>query len=366
MEPIRILGGGLSGLATAVLLARQGRRVEVRDRRPHAGGRFGGGFQVLENGSSRVDALDELEGLGLRPECELVPLRSALLLDHRMRRFEVASAEPYAYLLRRGAGPGTLDGWLLGEAEAAGVRLEHGAGADDGWQPEVVATGPRRADGVARELVFRTDHPDLIVVLFDPRLTPTGYSYLFVNDGVGTLGAAVVRGHQALRGIAREAFARLRAEFPMRTEALGEKTLFMNFGLPHHLHDGHRWYVGEAAGVQDFLFGLGNRLALRSAALVARALAGGRWDDQAFRATIRRPMVATVLLRVLYEIAGRGTMDRLCRWLAAGDFRDRLQRLQRPARWRCWLARPVMAAWGDRGGCPHLPVATWCRRRDEA
>ncbi|HQU34463.1 MAG TPA: NAD(P)/FAD-dependent oxidoreductase, partial [Thermoanaerobaculaceae bacterium] len=62
---IRIAGGGLSGLAAAVQLARQGFEVEVFDRHRGGGGRFAGGWQVLENGSRDLDALDELRAMGL-------------------------------------------------------------------------------------------------------------------------------------------------------------------------------------------------------------------------------------------------------------------------------------------------------------
>ena len=59
-ERVRVAGGGLSGLATALLLARAGRGVEVWDRRVGGGGRFHGGWQVIENGTTEADALEEL------------------------------------------------------------------------------------------------------------------------------------------------------------------------------------------------------------------------------------------------------------------------------------------------------------------
>jgi len=362
MPPVRILGAGVSGLATAVLLARRGVEVEVRDR---GRGRFAGGLQVLENGSRPQDALAELDDLGFGGVRRLVtPLHDALLLDQDLRRYPVASREPHAYMIRRGSTSGTLDSWLKEAAVEAGVRLEAG-GEEDGWRPDVVATGPPRADGAARELVFRTDHPDLTVVLFDPRLTPTGYSYLFVRDGLGTIGAAQVRHLGRLRANAGLAFDRLWELFPMRVDPEGaEKGLFMNFALPRHLHHGGRWYVGEAAGVQDFLFGLGNRLALRSAGLVADALAGGAWDGARFKREIVNPMRVSVLGRALWEAAGPRTVSFLCRWFSGGDFRRRLLLLQRPTWWRRALALLPMAWWGARAGACPIPVAGWSRGRE--
>ena len=57
----------------------------------------------------------------------------------------------------------------------------------------MVATGPRQADGVAREVVFASDLPDTVAVLFDPTVTPTGYAYLFCLGGHATFGVAQVR-----------------------------------------------------------------------------------------------------------------------------------------------------------------------------
>jgi len=364
MPPIRILGAGLSGLATALLLARRGLEVEVRHRGGGKAGRFWGGFQVLENGSSHEDVLQELARMGVEPQCDLVPLHEAVLVDQDLQRYEVASARPYAYLIRRGQESGTLDASLRAAVGEAGIAVSEGS-EGQGRTPDVVATGPQRSDRVAMEVVFRTDHPDMIGVLFDPGLTPTGYSYLFVHDGVGTMGAAQVRQARRLRANARLAFSKLRQVFPMNMELRGSaRGNFMNFGVPRHLRRDGTWYVGEAAGVQDFLFGLGNRLARRSCAVTAEAIAGEGWDQKRFSSEIVRPMEASVLGRFAYECAGPRLTSIACKFLARKDFRDRLLALQRPSRWRRLLARAVMTAWRDSSDCPRLPVARWCRRAE--
>ncbi len=359
---IRIAGGGLSGLATAVHLARRGLEVEVFDRHRGGGGRFAGGWQVLENGSVTADALDELRGMGLEPAFATVPATRALFLDGRGGRHEVASEVPYAYFVRRGP-EGSLDSWLRSLALAAGVTLHEGVAAPA--DAEVVATGPRQADGVARELVFASDLADTVAVLFDPTVTPTGYAYLFCLGGHGTFGVAQVRGVSGLpraRDLAWRRFREVLGEFAVRDGR--EHGQFMNFSVPTHLRaaDG-RWYVGEAAGVQDFLFGLGNRLALRTAGLAAAGIAG-RWDARAFAASVRRPMRTTVATRFLYERLGRRAFAAFCRRAARADFRRLLLRLQRPGLAKDAVAWTVMDAWRERRGCRHASVCGWCRERE--
>jgi len=359
---VRVAGGGLSGLATALSLARAGRAVEVWDRRVGGGGRFHGGWQVIENGTADGDAVEELAGLGLGG-FESLPAHRAVFLDGLGGRHEVASARPFAYFIRRGAGTGCIDAALRAQALTAGVTLHEGQAAPE--RVDVVATGPRQADGVARELVFASDLPDTVAVLFDPLITPTGYAYLFCLDGHATFGVAQVRRVADLRGAAREAWQRFRAElgeFTVRDQHEGGQ--FMNFFLPRGLRDAAgRWHAGEAAGVQDFLFGLGNRLALRSAGLAAAGVLG-RYDGQQFRRSVLAPMRQTVVLRFAYERLGRRGFARFCRAAANGDFREFLLRVQRPRPIGLAVAAVVMVAWRERRGCRHGPLCGWCRRSE--
>jgi flavin-dependent dehydrogenase len=361
-ERVRIAGGGVSGLATATLLARAGIEVDVFDRHAGGGGRFKGGWQILENGSTARDAMGELAELGLAERVEAIPAREAVLIDPSGTTHRVRSERPYAYFIRRGGGA-SLDAALRGLAVAAGVRLRDREPAP--VDADVIASGPRQADGVAREVVFSSDLPDTIAVLFDPSVTPTGYAYLFCLGGHATFGVAQVRGVSGLPVAQRAAWVRFRetfGEFAVRDESVGGQ--FMNFSLPSHLRAGDgRWYVGEAAGVQDFLFGLGNRLAIRSAALAAAGIRGA-WDHARFRRDLVAPMRSSIAMRFAYERAGRRAFAWLSRRAARGDFGGLLRALQGPGRVKALLSRVVMAAWRERSGCRHSPLCTWCRRRE--
>jgi flavin-dependent dehydrogenase len=359
---VTIAGGGVSGLAAAALLARAGVDVQVFDRHAGGGGRFKGGWQVIENATTAADAMLELEEYGLRDGVDAIPAREALLIDWLGGVHRVASETPYAYFVRRG-GEGSLDASLRRLASEAGATLSDCAPAPA--TSGLIATGPRQADGVAREVVFTSDLADTVAVLFDPRITPTGYAYLFCLGGHATFGVAQVRHVQNLAAGQRAAWGAFRAalgEFAVRGERVGGQ--FMNFAVPRHLHgeDG-RWYVGEAAGVQDFLFGLGNRLAIRSAVLAAGGILG-RWDERRFREGIVQPMRSGIAMRFAYELIGRRGFAALARRAAAGDFRWLLRALQRPSRIKEAFAAAVMPLWRERRGCRHSPLCRWCRRRE--
>lgn len=362
-RPVTIAGAGLSGLATAVLLARRGVPCVAYDRRRGGGGRFHGGWQVLENGTSRLDALLELESFGLPLDFDIRPVTRAVFLDGLGGVHEVGSREPFAYFVTRGAGEGSLDRALRRRAASLGVELREGSTAPE--DADVIATGPRQADGVAREQVFSSDLEDTVAVLFDPKVTPTGYAYLFCLGGHATFGVAQVRRVAGLREAWHEAWRRFRerfGEFAVREPREGGQ--FMNFALPSSLCDRNgRWYAGEAAGVQDFLFGLGNRLALRTTALVAEGVVRG-FDAKAFEATVRRPMRHSIAMRVAYERMGRRTFAVACRTASKRDFREALLAAQHPNPLSLAFARVAETVWRERRGCRHAPVCAWCRRRE--
>ena len=64
-DPVTIVGAGPAGLACAIVLARAGRRVVVREWHKSVGSRFHGDFQGLENWSAERDILDELGAAGI-------------------------------------------------------------------------------------------------------------------------------------------------------------------------------------------------------------------------------------------------------------------------------------------------------------
>ena len=64
LGPIHIMGAGLSGLAAAITLAKEGVEVHVHDVRKDSGERFDGDFQALENWSMDADFFDQLTEWG--------------------------------------------------------------------------------------------------------------------------------------------------------------------------------------------------------------------------------------------------------------------------------------------------------------
>ena len=101
----------------------------------------------------------------------------------------------------------------------------------------------------------------------------------------------------------------------------------MNFHLKQRATNGHARYVGEAAGFQDYLFGLGIRYALTSGNLAARSILEQRDFDDLWRGELGRKQETSLVNRFLYESGGNFGLSIFVRQAArARDFRGYLSR----------------------------------------
>ncbi len=101
-KEIVVLGAGIAGLATAVLLARSGRCVTVFEQRSKIGGR-GAGIQITSNGTKVIKAL------GISPDLSTAVCRSAavcrakdggVLFEHRLEQY-AENGTPHLLLHRQ-------------------------------------------------------------------------------------------------------------------------------------------------------------------------------------------------------------------------------------------------------------------------
>jgi flavin-dependent dehydrogenase len=361
--PIRIAGAGPAGLACAIAIGRAGRRVVVSEARGTVGARFIGGFQIFESYSREEDARDMLVREGIAPDFLGLGLTEAELFDSRLRRTRVASERPFAYFLRRGPEEGTLDESLLRQARAAGAEVEFHRRREP-QEVDVVATGPRVPDGLAREMTFRTSSPDRVQVLFDSMRAPGGYAYFFVQSGRATLGCAVVRELKRIDRHFEFCVKRFReiGDFSVSEERTGYS--YMNFTVGDSALLGSTRVAGEAGGFQDYLFGLGIRYAMETGWLAARSLLEGRSYDELWEEKVGARRRSALGLRLLYESLGDAGLSYFARRGGRSDFRDFLARWSRAGFFKETLSVLARAVWPRPATCPHGLPDHWCRGRE--
>lgn len=340
---IPIAGAGPAGLSAALTIARAGGRAEVFERRARPGARFHGDFQGLENWSTERDVLDELASLGIAPTFDATPFYECTLFDPDGRPHVCRGSRPLWYLVRRGPQAGTVDDALARQAAAAGVRVHYGEGRRTLPDGGIAAHGPRRAKAIAVGYVFTTNAADGAYAVVSNALAPFGYAYLLVCGGRGTIASCMFAGFRNERRYLERTvdfFDRavgVRMREPRRFGGVG------SMDARPTLRRGRVLFAGEAAGLQDCLFGFGIRMALLSGHYAGAAYASGDLDAYApaCRARLTPLVRAAAVNRLLYLAGGaRGYRRLIARVARAPDARDWLRRYYGGT----WWKRPLFPA----------------------
>ena len=365
MNPILIAGAGPSGLAAAIALARAGRAVEVHEAKRDVGTRFIGDLQIIEGSSEREPVPDFLDRIGIERNFWFRPAFSATFYDHHNAKRAISSEDPFGYFIRRGAEEGTLDRGLLAQAQSLGVNVIFNSRLQPS-DADIVATGPAAPDGLAREMTWRTSDPERVEVFFNHHLSPGGYSYMFILEGIATFGCAIVADFKKIDEYFEHSLhaAQKANPFEIPSETRTGYS-YMHFHLKRRAtKDGARW-VGEAAGFQDYLFGLGIRYALTSGWLAARSILEERDFDDLWQRELGVKQETSLVNRFLYEAGGNTGLSMFVRQAArAKDFNGYLGGWHRRTWWKSLLAPMVRRFWRHRGRCLHKPEEHWCRARD--
>jgi flavin-dependent dehydrogenase len=360
---IRIAGAGPSGLAAAISLARAGRAVEVHEAKADVGTRFIGDLQIIESASEKEPVPDFLDRIGIARNFYFRAADWATFYDHHGNARVIRAKAPYGWFIRRGAEEGTLDRGLLAQARELGVNVVFNSRLKEA---DIIATGPAAPDGLAREMTWKTDEPERVDVFFDHKLSPGGYSYLFILDGIATFGCAIVADFKKIDDYFEHSMAaaqRLhRFVIPPETRT---GYSYMNFHLKQAATRDDTRFVGEAAGFQDYLFGLGIRYALTSGALAARSILEERSFDELWQAELGAKQETSLVNRFLYESGGNIGLSMFVRQASnAKDFHRYLSGWHRRTWWKAMLTPLVRRVWRHRGRCLHKPGEHWCRSRD--
>ncbi len=365
MKPILIAGAGPSGLAAAIALARGGRAVEVHEAKRDVGSRFIGDLQIIEGSSEREPVPDFLDRIGVERNFYFRPALSATFFDHRGAMRTIRSEDPFGYFIRRGAQEGSLDRGLLAQAQASGVNVIFNSRLQNA---DIIATGPAAPDGLAREMTWQTGEPERVEVFFNHHLSPGGYSYIFILDGIATFGCAIVADFKKIDDYFDHSLRAAQDAHPFTIPAETRTGYsYMNFHLKTRATKNGARYVGEAAGFQDYLFGLGIRYALTSGWLAARSILEERDFDELWQRELAPKQETSLVNRFLYEAGGNTGLAMFVRQAArAKDFNGYLGKWHKRTWWKQLLSPIVRRVWHHRGRCMHKPDEHWCRSRDTA
>ncbi|MBI4534649.1 MAG: NAD(P)-binding protein [Ignavibacteriae bacterium] len=286
---VKIAGAGLSGLTAALVLARHGYQVEVRERKSRLLPSSGPHTEGIRNYKT-IDALDELAEVGF----DIRPFSTINTTIRRSPRFMNVLRGPAHYLFMRGTDEQTVDQVLFHRTKELGVHFRFGVESDP-MDCDIIATGPPKDGfnilGAGYTFSAEGGHLDMHTAhaLFDNEVAPAGY--LVVTPGLRfhSIYSVSWKDFQYERLLARTESA---LQIPWIRQILGRsrwtgkilgRAYFARDPISHAVR-GDALVVGEAAGFQDAVAGFGFRHAVLSGALAALAIIGGKDYRELLRA----------------------------------------------------------------------------------
>ncbi len=271
-ERIDILGAGLSGLAAATILAKAGKEVHVHEIRKDSGARFDGDFQGIENWTSENDFFDEMRSWGLEPEEFKSNAFEIIDLIHPDDVITNPKSNGTAFrVVERGTDEHCIDQGFKRMAISAGANIHYEARVEPD-DCDIIAAGPKDSSAIAFGEIFHTDHPNHVAFQLNDKLAPGAYSYLIIIDGVGLICTCLWRKQKKSGRYLNETIAWYESHYKLNRIPIKRVGGKGDFSLPKKYVHENKIYVGEAGGLQDFMWGFGMRYAITSGVLAAQSI----------------------------------------------------------------------------------------------
>lgn len=306
MKEVKILGAGPAGLTAAINLAKEGYQVTIFEKEKECGMRFNGDFQGIENWSSQVDVLDDLNLMNIKTNFYFDPIRNCEIYDPDLKKREIRFNKPALYMVRRGDMTESLDLGLKEQALARGVKIVFNKKATQ-EEADIIAGGPMgpvKIDGIARGIVFDTEMEDTLLLILDDNIAPKGYAYLVIKHGKGCLTTVLFKNFKDAKIYFDRAFERF---CKIKSLSITNRKDFGgigNFFLRKNYEDNGKLIVGEAAGLQDFLFGFGMRYAITSGYLAAKSIVENTSYDTLIKQQLGTQLRISISNRFLFNLLG--------------------------------------------------------------
>lgn len=308
-KTIKIAGAGVAGITAAINLAKAGYQVEIYERSEVVGKRFHGDFQGIDNWSFKQDTLDFLKQINLEINfnCKGLKEMSVWGPDGFQKKFIIT--RPFYYLVKRGAESGCLDYGLQQQVTSFSnitIFYKHPVKANE---VDIVATGPARkdtyTDGLVCGYTFNTNISDRGIIIFDDKYAPDGYSYFLVNNNYGVIATGIFKKYSDINIFRDKTLELCKKSINFEMENVKKFSGMANFFLAKVPAD-RKIYIGEAGGVQDYLWGFGMRYAMLTGYLAANSIIEGKNYYDLYQKEILPKLKVSISNRLLFKLLGKG------------------------------------------------------------
>lgn len=150
---LKILGAGISGLTSAINLAKNGKDVVVYEKQPRLGMKMKPNFQLLGNWDTNEDIINHLKGFDVDINYQTKLDRIVFFSPNLKHIAEIySSSKPVGYTVIRG-GKNSLECYLAKQAKKLGVEIITNFNKE--IKADIIATGSKRLDYIAYGGIFK-------------------------------------------------------------------------------------------------------------------------------------------------------------------------------------------------------------------
>lgn len=301
MKRVQILGAGPAGLSAAINLARSGYNVDIFEKSADVGSRFHEEFQGLENWSYKEDVLKLFNDMNIDVNFKYNPFLE-LKISNESKIWDFRCKKPAFYLVKRGSKEETLDTALKNQALDMGVNIHFNEIISQN-EADIVATGPIKDKiyAAAKGITFKTSSQNNAVGLVNNNTALNGYSYLLIADGHGCMATVLFNNFNNINPYLKRTKRIFNDKFDLDLKEISNMGGVGAFSSGNVFKRGKSLYVGEAAGLQDFLWGFGIKTAVTSGYLAAKSIIDGKDYQKCAEKFFEDKLKAGMVNRYLWE-----------------------------------------------------------------
>lgn len=309
-KKIKIAGAGLSGLTAGMLLAKEGREVEIHELTNSIGNRFGDDFQGLENWTKKNDVIAQFQSLGIPTDFDFFPTKELSVISPKGKIYSFSSRRNFYYLIKRGKQKGRLDSTFFEKAKKFGARVIFNSKLPSN-EMDIDATGPKVTSAMAFGFTFQTDSKSRNFMILDNDLAPKGYAYCLTREGWGTVATAFYGNYQKGKTYLENTLKRFKEILGLPHEELHYFACRGSYFPTQTLKRNKTLLVGESGGLQDYLLGFGLRYAILSGYFAAQSILEGKDFDKLWKSEFQRPLNAGLVNRFTFEKFSNEDFERI-------------------------------------------------------
>lgn len=310
LKSIKIAGAGLSGLTAAVILAKEGREVEIHELTNSIGNRFGDDFQGLENWTKKIDVIEQFQSFGIPTDFSFIPTNEISVISPMGKIYSFSSRRNFYYLIRRGKEKGRLDNTFFEKAKNLGVEVIFNSKLATN-EMDIDATGPKVTSAMAFGFTFKTDQKPRNFMFLDNDLAPKGYAYCLTRYGWGTIATSFYGNYQKGRIYLNKTLRRFTEILSLPHEELHYFACRGSYFPTQTLKRGKTLLVGESGGLQDYLLGFGLRYAILSGYFAAQSILRKKDFDKLWKSEFQKSLNVSLINRFAFEKLSNEDFERI-------------------------------------------------------